>query len=392
MANTSNVKVINSALDISENNHPAIADPLLSSLTNNDLTITDDPPRSSENNHPSVGASNSSAIASSSTICSGTFGFKDFNHYEDLKNAIIDESFMPVELQGKMWKINRILGEGGNFKVYLTTNNDGLQFAMRICRKQDRSTEVYEKDEECQRKTIERMKRHLKTAMQLKELIGNHPNIVKLIGFRKINLCTQQFVEYLDGRDLYDFIEENYILKKRRMGNLKIRSLFTDLLKAVQHIHHLCIAHMDIKVENCILTRHGTLKLTDFDHAKHFKSGTIMSGSVYATEAYAAPETFNKEYRPDCADIWACGIFFHFLLKNNVPWEIADKTRDQVYHRWLLTEHKACFFHFPKSRENVSKFLLKMLKVDADERATVDEIIKHRWLQRPGRKRIILKK
>lgn len=41
----------------------------------------------------------------------------------------------------------------------------------------------------------------------------------------------------------------------------------------------------------------GSLKLTDFDHAKHFTPGVMMPGSVYATEAYAAPETFDKEYR-----------------------------------------------------------------------------------------------
>ncbi|VDM92948.1 unnamed protein product [Onchocerca ochengi] len=171
------------------------------------------------------------------------------------------------------------------------------------------------------------------------------------------------------------------------MGTEKIRSLFNDLLQAVKHIHNLHIAHMDIKVENCLLTRNGILKLTDFDHAKDFIPGVMMSGSVYATEAYAAPETFNKLYKPACADIWACGIFLVFLLKNNVPWEVADGIRDTSYRKWFLMENKIHFFRFPKSRDGVSAFLLKMLEIDADERATADEILVHRWLQYPKRQR-----
>ncbi|VDO84017.1 unnamed protein product [Onchocerca flexuosa] len=85
---------------------------------------------------------------------------------------------------------------------------------MRMCRKQDCSTEIYEEDEERQRKTTTRMKQHSENALRLKELIGNHANIVMLIGFRQVGLYSQQFVEYVSGGDLYDFIERNYIRSK----------------------------------------------------------------------------------------------------------------------------------------------------------------------------------
>lgn len=44
--------------------------------------------------------------------------------------------------------------------MYLTTNSDGLEFAMRWNRKQDRSTGVYEENEERQLRTVSRMKLH----------------------------------------------------------------------------------------------------------------------------------------------------------------------------------------------------------------------------------------
>ncbi|VBB34833.1 unnamed protein product, partial [Acanthocheilonema viteae] len=247
-----------------------------------------------------------------------TTGYNQFSYCDDPDDAIIDESFMPMELRGKKWKTERALGEGSYFKVYLVTNDDGLKYAMRWNRKEDRSIAENKENEERQMETALFMKNNLKNALQLNEVIGHHPNIVRLIGFRKVNLSTQRIMEYVDGGDLHDFIEASYSQRNRQMGIRKVRSLFSDLLKAVKHIHGLCIAHMDIKnynkretfSETAMITSAdlGNLKLTDFDEAIYFEPGKKMRCPVYATTAYAAPETFNREYRPDCADIWACGI------------------------------------------------------------------------------------
>ncbi|CAG9535433.1 unnamed protein product [Cercopithifilaria johnstoni] len=291
----------------------------------------------SKNSEVSTAASTSAVSTAASTFAistaastsaieelnSYTFGYNDFSYCDDPKGATIDESSMPIELRGKKWKTDRALGEGGNFKVYLVTNGDGIKYAMRWHRKQDRSTKCYEKDEEHQTEIILFLEMHLKSTLQMNELIGHHPNIVKLIGFRKVNLFTQQIMEYIGGGDLHDFIEANYNRRNRQMRIKKVRTLFRDLLKAVKHIHNLCIAHMDIKPENCLVTLNGNLKLTDFDEAIYFEPGKKIRGPVYATEAYAAPETFDKEYKPDCADIWACGIVLFFMMKHNLPWEVA---------------------------------------------------------------------
>ncbi|VDK87900.1 unnamed protein product, partial [Litomosoides sigmodontis] len=318
--------------------------------------------------------------ATESATSQESFECNDFSYCDDPKDAVIDETLMPMELRGKFWKTERTLGEGGNFKVYLVRSNDGLKYAVRLSRRQDRSTKCYRKSKERQIEAASYMEKHLKNALQLDELIGYHPNIVRLVGFRKVNLCTQRFVEYVSGGDLHDFMEARRTRKKHQVGIKEVRSLFSDLMRAVKHIHNLHIAHMDIKVENCLLTPSGSLKLTDFDEAVYFEPGKKMRGSVYATKAYAAPETFDKEYRPDCADMWACGIVLFFLLRRNVPWEVA-KEDDKMYRKWYQTERKEHFFSFPRLYRGVAEFLLKMLKVDANERATADEIIAHQWLR-----------
>uniref|UniRef100_A0A0R3RMA2 Protein kinase domain-containing protein n=1 Tax=Elaeophora elaphi TaxID=1147741 RepID=A0A0R3RMA2_9BILA len=154
-------------------------------------------------------------IASSSTTNSvskatnGTFGYNDFAYCDDPEGAQIDEECMPEELRGKKWKTRKLLGEGGNFRVYLVTTSEGLEYAMRWCLKQDRGTKKYTENQG--KSAMSMMQLHLESAVQLKKLIGDHPNIVRLIGFRKVNFSTQQIMEYVDGGDLHDYISNNYI-------------------------------------------------------------------------------------------------------------------------------------------------------------------------------------
>ncbi|VDP24691.1 unnamed protein product [Onchocerca flexuosa] len=157
------------------------------------------------------------------------------------------------------------------------------------------------------------------------KMIGEHPNITALIGFRQIDSCWEQFMEYVDGGNLFDYINQNYIKKNRLLEVEKAQSFFNDLLSAVEHIHSLKIVHMDIKLENCLITKNGIVKLTDFDEARYFIPNVKIPFPIYFTESYAAPETFTKRYRPNYADIWACGIFLYFLLQQHFPWKVANR-------------------------------------------------------------------
>lgn len=50
----------------------------------------------------------------------------------------------------------------------------------------------------------------------MKKLIGEHPNVARLVGFRQVGLCWEQFMEYVSGGSLFDYINENYVKSKNR--------------------------------------------------------------------------------------------------------------------------------------------------------------------------------
>ncbi|MCP9256869.1 CAMK/CAMKL protein kinase [Dirofilaria immitis] len=235
--------------------------------------------------------------------------YGNFKNDLNFINAKIDESHMPTKLYGKQWMIKKTIGEGTNFKTYLAMNRSGEMFAIRRNRKQDRSTKVYEEDEEVQKEIANFMKLELELDMEMMKLIGVHPNITALIGFRQVGLCWEQFMEYVDGGNLFDYINRNYIKR--------------------------------------------IVKLTDFDEARYFVPNLKIPYPIYFTESYAAPETFTKRYR----------------------------RKDATYRKWSTMHDKSVLSLFPQYCECISDLLMKILNVEVEERATLEEIRKHKWLE-----------
>jgi serine/threonine protein kinase len=93
--------------------------------------------------------------------------------------------------------------------------------------------------------------------------LGLHPNIAYCYFVRKIEDVPHIFVEYVDGGNLRQWIEDG------RCADLK-----TGLDLAIQFCHGMAYAHSkgmihrDIKPENILMTQDVTLKITGFGIAK----------------------------------------------------------------------------------------------------------------------------
>lgn len=131
-----------------------------------------------------------------------------------------------------------------------------------------------------------------------------------------------------------------------------------DLLSAVSYIHYKKIIHKDIKMENIVFAKKGVidhLKLIDFGSAIPFEKGKLyfnMSGSPY----YMAPEMLSGDGFNEKADVWSCGIIFHFLLTGSFPF--SGKTELDVLH---MIQQKDIVF-IGKRYSHVPFIALKLLK------------------------------
>jgi len=111
-----------------------------------------------------------------------------------------------------------------------------------------------------------------------------------------------------------------------------ILNITKQMVSAVHYCHCIGIAHCDIKPDNFILNKCGTVKLIDFgtsyecpctpnlvlDNCKHV-SNFCLKGShpIVGTEFFTAPEVVKKRYNPFAADVYSLGKTLMVLFTQN---------------------------------------------------------------------------
>ena len=128
----------------------------------------------------------------------------------------------------------------------------------------------------------------------------NHTHIVSTMAYGEfIQGKTGILMEYVDGRTLSDFLNENPSLKVRA-------NVLEQLLSAVDYLHKCGIIHNDLKPENILISNSGdNLKLIDFglsDNETNFQ----LKCPGYSPD-YAAPELVKERKSDARSDIFSIG-------------------------------------------------------------------------------------
>lgn len=170
--------------------------------------------------------------------------------------------------------------------------------------------------------------------------IGFHPNIAACFYVRNIADSPRIFIEYVDGGALNEW------LNRRQVGWGLVLDLMIQVSDGLHHAHSKGLVHRDVKPGNCMITKDGILKVTDFGLTKRRQmpgsesstdsrgvdSTTIERESITAagmgTPGYMAPEMWIPcaEVGP-AADIYAFGVMFFELCCGRKPFVIKPGER-----------------------------------------------------------------
>ncbi|MGB9643417.1 MAG: serine/threonine-protein kinase, partial [Candidatus Ratteibacteria bacterium] len=108
-------------------------------------------------------------------------------------------------------------------------------------------------------KVIKQFEREANIAMQL-----NHENVVKVYNWGKFNGRYAMIMEYVDGKNLNEFIHE-----PGKYGFSTLVEIGYKIACGLVHIHGHGIVHKDIKPENVLISNDlKVVKITDFGIAK----------------------------------------------------------------------------------------------------------------------------
>jgi serine/threonine-protein kinase len=156
----------------------------------------------------------------------------------------------------------------------------------------------------------------------LKQL--KHPNIVRLFGIGKYHNSPYYAMEYLQGESL-----DHVMARRGRLPWEEIVRIGTQLCDALFHAHQQGIVHRDLKPSNLMMTKEGTVKLTDFGIAKDLDVTQLTSANcTVGTASYMSPEQCRGEKDlTHKSDLYSMGIMFYELLVGRKPFQ-AESAMD----------------------------------------------------------------
>jgi serine/threonine-protein kinase len=167
----------------------------------------------------------------------------------------------------------------------------------------------------------------------------DHPNSMRVIEFgEEPDGLLYIAMEYLEGRDLYKVIHEDWPLPEARIADIMMKAL-----AAAAVAHDMGVIHRDLKPENIMILNRkddegqDIVKVCDFGIAKitEKEDGSpgastrsagarlTTAGLVVGTPEYMSPEQARGEKLDSRSDLYSMGIILYQLLTGRTPF-LAD--------------------------------------------------------------------
>ena len=149
----------------------------------------------------------------------------------------------------------------------------------------------------------------------------NHINVAKP---KKMHLGPYGTVyeeELVQRGSLNDLINSNGVLTTSMALDFTVQ-----LLDALEAIHLNGIVHNDIKPDNILFDKDGSIKLIDFGIASMIKSshGELRPGVVPGSRGYMAPELTKGSFPGIKSDIFSVGVVLSEMLSGELPGSPAE--------------------------------------------------------------------
>ncbi|MBU6334145.1 MAG: Stk1 family PASTA domain-containing Ser/Thr kinase [Chloroflexi bacterium] len=206
-------------------------------------------------------------------------------------------------MQGRVlnqrYRIDQPLGDGGMARVFLGQDlRLGRRVAIKMLHAQYATDGSF----------LRRFHHEAQAAARL-----HHPAIVDVYDVGQDGDVHYIVMEYIDGDDLKTVITRGGRLSLDQA--LDITAAAADALEAA---HRSDMVHRDVKPQNIMLARDGTVKLADFGIAKSLTSNS-NTDTIFGTADYISPEQARGLPVAPQTDLYSLGVTLFELLTGQLP-------------------------------------------------------------------------
>lgn len=196
----------------------------------------------------------------------------------------------------------------------------------------------------------------------------SHPNIMAVYDVSRRGDMDYIVMELIDGITLKQYME-----RRGKLNWPEALHFITQIMKGLSHAHSRGIVHRDIKPQNIMVLRDGTVKVTDFGIAC-LSNGPNPSNEAIGSVHYISPEQAKGDYTDNRSDIYSAGVVLYEMLTSRLPFEGSDPVSVAIQHFSAVPlSPREIDLEIPEALEQIC---MKAMAPDRNKRySTADEMI-----------------
>ena len=189
----------------------------------------------------------------------------------------------------------------------------------------------------------------------------SNPNIVAVYDVSHSDEREYIVMELISGITL-----KQYMDKKGALDWKEVVHFTKQITRALSHAHERGIIHRDIKPQNIMLLRDGTLKVADFGIAALENEVHENNGQTIGSIHYIAPEQARGNSPDARSDIYSLGVVMYEMLSGSLPY--TGDTLAEIAVKHMNAKPAPLRANLPSIPEELERITLKAMNADLSER------------------------
>ena len=155
----------------------------------------------------------------------------------------------------------------------------------------------------------------------------SHANIVSVY-----DVSTNPDLEYIVMELIDGITLKQYMERRGRMDWRESLHFITQIMRGLSHAHSRGIIHRDIKPQNIMVLRDGSVKVADFGIACLANAGQTLTQEALGSVHYISPEQARGDRIDARSDIYSAGVVLYEMLTGRLPFEGDSAVSVAIQH------------------------------------------------------------